>query len=85
MFIKSDDKIAKKFALGISKLIDIQIQQEPFIDMNLNNIEVLRAKSCLAIYNFGYFIFFVNSFLRFENTRMRSIIDKTYNEFFESF
>jgi len=85
MLLKSDDKIAKKFASEISKLIDLQIQQEPFIDINLNNVDVLRAKTCLAIYNFGYFIFFVNSLLRFENARMRSIIDKTYNEFFESY
>lgn len=85
MFFKSDDKIAKKFSLEISKLIDIQIQKEPFIDMDLQHEEVLRAKACLAIYNFGYFIFFINSFLKYDSTRMRSIIDKTYNEYFVSF
>jgi len=62
MLFKSDDKISKKFALEISQIIDLQIQQEPFIDMNLNDVEVLRAKSCLAIYNFGYFISYINIF-----------------------
>lgn len=85
MFLKSDNKISKKFALEISNLIDIQLQQVPFVDMNLSEVEVLRAKSCLAIYNFGFLNFLINSFLRFDISRLRSIIDKTYNEFFESF
>ena len=85
MFLKSDKNISKKFALEISKLTNIQLQQAPFFDMNLNEVEVLRAKSCLAIYNFGYFIYYINGLLWFDTSRMRSIIDRTYNEFFESF
>jgi hypothetical protein len=82
---KPDDIIAKKFALEILKLIEIQIQQDPFISMNLTNIEALRVKTCLAIYNFSYFIFFMNNFPKYDSVRNHSILDKTYTEYYTLF
>jgi len=80
---KEEFNIEYNFVEEIEKLIDIQIEQEPFLSMNLSNNEILRAKVSLAIFNFAYIIFFVNSFLTTNNSKVKTIIDEIYDEFFQ--
>ena len=85
MLFKTDDKIAKKFAFEIERLVDLQFQQEPFSEMNLTQVEILRPKTCLIILDFSYLIFYVNTILKFDKVRLRNILDKSYNHFFDSY
>lgn len=85
MLFKTDEKISKKLANEIEYLVEMQFQQEPFSEMNLSPVEVLRAKTCLIILDFAYLIFFINTFLKFDRERLRKLVDTSYNYFFENF
>jgi len=83
--LKTVEKISKKFAGEIERLIDLQFHQEPFTEMKLSSVDVLRAKTCLAIYNLAYFIFWINPYIRIEPDRIKKIIDLTYSYFYKHF
>lgn len=85
MFKKTDKKLSKLFAKEISKLIKYQLKLEPIVIMKSSQVHMQRAKLCLAIYNFAFFIFQINSLLRFKKERVKFIIDTTYNIFFEKY
>ena len=61
MLFNIDEKVLQKIAYEIEYLIELQIQQEPFIDINLSKVDILRGKTCLAIFNFSFFIFLINN------------------------
>ena len=77
--------VAQRLAFEISRLVEFQLKQKPFISLNLNNVEMLRAETSLSIFNLSYFIFFINFYSASKKDRAEIIIDNMYEEYFSLF
>ncbi|MCC6256343.1 MAG: hypothetical protein IT276_15625 [Ignavibacteriaceae bacterium] len=85
MFFDSIENRSKKIAEEIENLVELQMIQSPFSEIQLTSVDILRAKICLAIYDFAYLIFFVNSFMGYDTKKVQPLIDKTYDFFYLKF
>ena len=85
MFFNSIEKKGKQIAEEIENLVELQMIQDPFPEIQLTSVDILRAKICLAIYDFAYLVFFVNSFMGYDIKKVQPLIDKTYDFFYLKF
>lgn len=85
MFFDSDNIISKKIAAGIEHIIELQIQQRPFSKMQLSSVDLLRLKTCLAIYDLAYAVFCINVRFWKNKDRLKKLVDLTYKEYYALF
>ncbi len=76
----TNENIPKIFAEFIDDLVHLQLQHEPFSNMNLTSIEIIRAKTCLAIYDWSYFFHGLSALFMVNKEKAKSISDNTFQE-----